>query len=157
MPVYCSVEWTGMSSGIAGIYICISIGPVTASPTAQHPLPAGQKTCDWLRDLHRARRFIIQDRADPGEKQTLEAKVELWQAGQPWSGSWFAAGAWKRPAARSCVALGWLISTSQHFSCPDKTIITSAVEQVFWLFRQHRGKYESTELLERFTGRVDSK
>lgn len=118
---------------------------------------AGQKNCDWLRDLHRARRLIIQDRADPGEKQTLEAKVELWQAGQPWSGSWFAAGAWKRPAARSCVALGWLISTSQHFSCPDKTIITSAEEQVFWLFRQHRGKYESTELLERFTGRVDSK
>lgn len=101
-----------MSSGIAGIYICISIGPVTASPTAQHPLPAGQKTCDWLRDLHRARRFIIQDRADPGEKQALEVFAPRGGALASWAAvEWLMVCSWSMEEA-GCPQLcgSWMVN-----------------------------------------------
>lgn len=135
-----------MSFGIAGICSCISIGLVTASPRVQHPLAARQE-----------KKPVTGLGTCTGQGDSSSRTEQIQEKSKPWKPKWssgsspFAAGMWKRLAAHTSGALGWLISTLQHFCRPDKTIMMSAVEQVFWFFSQQRGKCESTELLEQFT------
>lgn len=137
-----------MSFGIAGICICISIGLVTASPRVQHPLPArqgkkpvtGLETCTGQGDSS--------SRANPGEEQIQEKS-------KPWKAEW-SSGKLGSHGEAQCLQLehgrGWLpspecLSSSAPCSISPALIKPSAVEQGCGLFSQHRGKYESTELL----------
>lgn len=142
-----------MSFGIAGICICISIGLVTTPHRVQHPLAArqGKKPLTGSGTCTGQRRFITQSKsrrkANPGSPSGALAS---WAAMER-----LLVCSWNmEEAAHSCTAQ--LIGTLQHFFCPDKTIKTSAVEQVFGFFSRDREKHGSTGLLEWFTGWVGS-